>query len=188
MKKLFLLFVLLALAALLFFYNGSKVTDNLDNYVYDLPYKEGTSYKVVQGYGGLFSHKNKAALDFAMPQGTPVYAAREGTVYKYKDDSNEGGLFTIERKANYIIIQHSDGSFGCYWHLQQHGVVVKKGEVSKGQLIAYSGSTGFALRPHLHFTVKRRLNYGKDSFVKTRFITTQGIQLLVAGETYQKPM
>ena len=188
MKKVLLVFLVLVLAAVLFFSRGSQVTKNLDTYVYDLPYKEGTSHKVVQGYGGLFSHKNKAALDFAMPEGTAVYAAREGTVFRYKDDSNEGGLFTSERKANFIMIQHSDGTFGCYWHLRQHGVVVKQGQVSKGQLIGYSGSTGFALRPHLHFAVKRRLSYDKDAFVRTRFRTTKGIQLLVAGETYERPL
>lgn len=187
MKKLLIVFLLSILVAALFFSQGSEVTNNLDSYIYDLPFKEGTSHKVVQGYGGLFSHKNKAALDFAMPVGTTVYAAREGTVYRYKDYSNEGGPFTSERKANYIIIQHSDGSFGCYWHLQQFGVVVKEGQVKKGQLIGYSGNTGFALRPHLHFAVKRRLNYDKDSFVKTRFRTTKGIQLLTAGESYEKP-
>jgi murein DD-endopeptidase MepM/ murein hydrolase activator NlpD len=55
-----------------------------------------------------------------MPEGTPVYAAREGVIYSFKDDSNEGGPFAnYEKKANYIIIKHNDGSFGCYWHLQK---------------------------------------------------------------------
>ena len=177
----------MAVTIVIYFSLGSKVTDNLDTYVYDLSFKEGTKHKVVQGYGGRFSHTNKAALDFDMPAGTPVYAAREGTVYSYKDDSNEGGPFTNERKANYIIIKHSDGSFGCYWHLQQNGVVIKKGLVAKGQLIGYSGRTGFALWPHLHFAVKRKLNYEKDSFIRTKFKTTNGIELLKAGETYGKP-
>lgn len=173
----------------MYFSSGSEVTKNLDVYVYDLPFKEGTSHKVVQGYGGMFSHKNKAALDFSMPEGTPVYAAREGVIYSFKDDSDEGGPFSkYERKANYMIIKHSDGSFGCYWHLRKNGVVVKKGEVKKGQLIGYSGKTGFVLRPHLHFTVKRQLNYKKDSFVRTKFRTTEGIQLLEKGEMYEKPL
>jgi murein DD-endopeptidase MepM/ murein hydrolase activator NlpD len=189
MKKLRLAFLLLIAGVVIWFSLGSEVTKNLDTYIYDLPYKEGTSHKVVQGYGGLFSHKNKAALDFSMPEGTAVYAAREGIIYSFKDDSDEGGPFSkYERKANYIIIKHSDGSFGCYWHLKKDGVVVKKGEVKKGQLIGYSGRTGFVLRPHLHFTVKGQLNYKKDSFVRTKFKTTNGIQLLEKGETYQKPL
>jgi murein DD-endopeptidase MepM/ murein hydrolase activator NlpD len=72
--------------------------------------------------------------------------------------------------------------------LQKNGVVVKKGMVTKGQLIGYSGNTGFALRPHLHFAVKRKLTYEKDSFVRTKFRTTKGIQLLQNGETYVRPL
>ena len=188
MKKIIFILLLIVAGLVVYFSLSSKVTDNLDSYIYDLPFKEGTAYKVVQGYGGMFSHKNKAALDFDMPEGTPVYAARGGIIYGFKNDSNEGGPFTNEKKANYIIIKHDDGSYGCYWHLQKNGVVVKKGIVAKGQLIGYSGNTGFTLRPHLHFAVKRKLNYEKDSFVRTKFRTTKGIQLLERGETYERPL
>ena len=180
----------LVIAGFIFYFSlGSEVTDNLDTNIYELPFKEGTAHKVVQGYGGRFSHKNIAALDFGMPVGTAIHAAREGVVYSFKDDSNEGGPFAkYGRKANYIIIQHSDGSFGCYWHLQKKGVVIKKGRVAKGQLIGYSGNTGFVLRPHLHFAVKLRLNFKKDSFVRTKFRTIKGVLLLERGEIYKKPM
>ena len=67
-------------------------------------------------------------------------------------------------------------------------MVVKRGHVAKGQLIGYSGNTGFVLRPHLHFAVKRKLNYQKDSFIRTKFRTLGGIQLLESGETYEKPL
>src|SRR5689334_11787118 len=121
MKRFIFILLLCVIATLIFYFSsGSKVTNNLDSYVYELPFKEGTSHRIVQGYGGMFSHKNKAAIDFSMSEGTPVSAAREGIVYAYKDDSNEGGPFTNERKANYIIIKHDDGSFGCYWHLKQN--------------------------------------------------------------------
>ena len=188
MKKMFLLFIVIIAAVFVYFLLGSEVTKNLDPYVYELPFKQGTTHKVVQGYGGMFSHKHKAALDFSMPEGTAVYAAREGEIYSFKDNSSEGGLLPKhEGKANYIVIKHSDGSYGCYWHLRKNGVRVKKGRVMKGQLIGYSGSTGFVLRPHLHFAVKRRLNYEKDSFVRTRFRTTKGVKVLEAGEAYERP-
>jgi hypothetical protein len=35
--------------------------------------------------------------------------------------------------------------------------------------------------------VKRRLNYDKESFVRTKFMTSDGIEILKAGETYEKP-
>lgn len=187
MKKVLLVLLLLFAIAVVYFMSGSEVTRNTDAWVYELPYATGTSHKVVQGYGGLFSHKHKAALDFDMPEGTAIYAARGGIIYSFKEDSKEGGPFSrYEKKANYIIIRHEDGSFGCYWHLQQHGVLVRKGRVEQGQLIGYSGSTGFVLRPHLHFAVKRKLNYEKDSFVKTKFRTSDGVSLLTGGNRYTR--
>ncbi|MBL7727730.1 MAG: M23 family metallopeptidase, partial [Dinghuibacter sp.] len=184
----FVIVVLLVLLVAAFFIVtrlSSRVTENLDSYTYNLPYAPGAGYKVVQGYGGWFSHKNIAAIDFSMPVGTPVHAAREGVVYSYKSDSNEGGPWPkYKNKANYLMIKHADGSIACYWHLQKNGVVVKSGQVAKGQLIGYSGATGFVLRPHLHFSVKRKLNYEMNSFVRTRFNTSNGIQLLKRGNTY----
>jgi murein DD-endopeptidase MepM/ murein hydrolase activator NlpD len=188
MKKLLLIVVLLIAGTLVYFLSGSEVTRNLDNHIYSLPYAAGSDHRVVQGYGGMFSHKYKAALDFEMAEGTGVYAARGGQVYSYKDDSNEGGPFSkYEKKANYIIIRHADGSFGCYWHLQHHGVLVKKGEVKEGQLIGYSGATGFVVRPHLHFAVKKKLNYDRDSFIRTKFNTSKGVLLPESGSSYTRP-
>jgi len=189
MKKIILIFLLFGIGLFVYFSSGSTVTKNIDTYIYDLPFAPGTKHKVVQGYGGLFSHKHKAALDFDMPVGTLIYAARDGEVYAFKDDSDEGGpLPKYEKRANYIIIKHSDGSFGCYWHLKHNGVLIKEGRVSKGQLLGYSGRTGFVLWSHLHFAVKRQLNYQTDSFVRTKFATTDGNQLLQSGDIYEKPL
>ena len=189
MKKIIFILALIITGLVVYFSVSSKVTNNIDTYIYDLPFKEGTRHKIVQGYGGMFSHKNKAALDFGMPVGTSVYAARGGVIYSFKNDSDEGGPLTkYQKQANYIIIKHNDGSFGCYWHLRKNGLLVKKGMVVKGQLIGYSGNTGFVLRPHLHFAVKNKLNYEKDSFIRTKFRTTKGIQILQSGETYERPV
>jgi murein DD-endopeptidase MepM/ murein hydrolase activator NlpD len=188
LKKSLLIFLIIVAGLFVFLVSGSSVTKNIDTYIYNLPFEHGTKHRIVQGYGGLFSHRNIAALDFYMPEGTPVCAAREGVIYKFKDDSDEGGPFPgYEKKANFIIVKHNDGSFGCYWHLKINGVVVTNGVVVKGQLIGFSGSTRFTLRPHLHFSVKRKLNYERNSFVKTKFSTTSGIQLLENGEIYKRP-
>lgn len=180
--------LIVVIIVFLLFVITTPVTQNLDSYEYELPFKKGASFRIVQGYGGLFTHRYTAALDFAMPSGTPIYAARDGTIYRYKDDSDEGGPFpSYKRKANYIIIQHDDGSFGCYWHLKKNGVVVKQGRVSKGDLIGFSGATGQVLTPHLHFSVKRALNYDMNSFVRTKFRTTEGVILLKVGRSYTRP-
>src|SRR4026207_2110488 len=103
--------IVIAILFTLFSYQN-EVTKNVDSYVYELPFEKGAKHRVVQGYGGLFSHIHTAAVDFTMPVGTSVFAAREGTVYSYKDDSNEGGFMgNYKNKANYLIIQHDDGSF-----------------------------------------------------------------------------
>lgn len=188
LKTLFYIFLVLVAGRIAFFQVKTKVTDNTGTYIYDLPFETGTKRQVMQGYGGLFSHRHIAAIDFSMPVGTPVCAAREGVVLAYRDDSNEGGIWgRYKNKANFIIIKHDDGTMGCYWHLQQNGVLVKSGRVSKGQVIGLSGATGQVIRPHLHFSVKRVLNYDPDSFVKTKFRTHKGIVFLRAGAAYTKP-
>jgi murein DD-endopeptidase MepM/ murein hydrolase activator NlpD len=193
MLKNFLIYVavfvlIIVLGFWIFFSIETRVTNNSDTYVYNLPFAKSKEYRVVQGYGGLFSHKNAAAIDFSMPVGTPIHAAREGKVYSYQDKYKKGGPFAkFKNQSNYIIIKHPDGSFGCYWHLKQNGVVVKKGGIEKGQLIGYSGRTGFVLYPHLHFSVKRALNYKMDSFVKTKFKTEKGIVFLKKGAKYFNP-
>jgi murein DD-endopeptidase MepM/ murein hydrolase activator NlpD len=187
-KVFFIIAFILTIGLLILFYYSTPVTKNVDNYEYELPFKKGGKYRVVQGYGGLFSHRYIAAIDFAMPTGTPVCAARGGIIYSYKDDSDEGGIFSkYKNKANYIIIKHEDGSFGCYWHLKKNGVFIKSGHVSGGQQIGLSGATGQVVRPHLHFSVKRILNYQMDSFVKTKFKTSKGAIFLETGESYERP-
>ena len=187
-KALLIIVSLLIIGIVIFFYYSTSVTKNIDTYKYTLPFNKENTFRVVQGYGGLFSHRHIAALDFEMPIGTSVYAARGGIIYNYKDDSDEGGPFSkYKNKANYLIIQHDDGSFGCYWHLKKNGVLIKTGYIQEGMQIGFSGATGQVLRPHLHFSVKRILNYQVNSFVKTKFKTSKGLTLLKVGESYEKP-
>jgi murein DD-endopeptidase MepM/ murein hydrolase activator NlpD len=187
-KVSFIIACTLAIGLATLSYYSTSVTKNVDNYEYELPFKKGIKCRVVQGYGGLFTHKYIAALDFEMPVGTPVCAARGGIIYGYKDDSSEGGIFSkYKNKANYVIIKHDDGSFGCYWHLKKNSVLIKKGHISAGQQIGLSGATGQVFKPHLHFSVKRILNYEMNSFVKTKFKTSKGSFFLTRGGTYERP-
>ena len=186
-KAVVLVAFLLTAFIFLFSYSNS-VTKNTDDYEYQLPFGKGEEYRIVQGYGGLYSHSHIAALDFEMPVGTPVYAARASVIFSFKDNSDEGGPFSsYKRKSNYIIIKHSDGSFGCYWHLKKNGVLVKNGPVAAGEQIGFSGATGQVLKPHLHFSVKRKLNYEMNSFVRTKFKTSVGSIFLETGESYERP-
>ena len=123
-----------------------------------LPFTAGTSVRVAQGAHGNFSHKGGSAnaIDFAVEEGTPVVAARAGVVISTREDSNTGcGDPSCSDQANYVIIDHGDGTFGRYWHLQQNGALVTVGQtVCAGELIALSGNTGFSTGPHLHFEVE----------------------------------
>lgn len=101
----------------------------------------------------VFSLRN--AIDFIAPQNTPVLAARSGIVTFVKDDSNIGGPYPYYwDSTNFIIIEHSNGEYSRYDHLQYHSVKVKAGEkVKAGQEIAKIGMTGYTYIPHLHFQV-----------------------------------
>ncbi len=136
---------------------GSNQAVHDDSYLYSLPFEAGRSVRVSQGYHGRFSHTgpDEYAIDWSMPPGTPVLAARGGVVVKSKDDSDAGGPDRkFETCANCILIQHSDGTIGIYGHLMKGGSEVKLGDVvGPGDWIGLSGNTGFSSGPHLHFSV-----------------------------------
>ncbi|MHB2016608.1 MAG: hypothetical protein ACYCW6_06630, partial [Candidatus Xenobia bacterium] len=77
-----------------------------DNYAYRLPYADGATYQVVQGYGGSFSHHDDDSwysLDFDMPEGTPVLAVRDGVVALVVNNYTRGGASEEYRnKANLV--------------------------------------------------------------------------------------
>jgi murein DD-endopeptidase MepM/ murein hydrolase activator NlpD len=158
------------------------------SYIYALPFEEGKSFRVIQGYFSHFTHKERAALDFNMNRGTKILAAREGVVVRVKEDGTLGGLKSKYRShGNNIVIQHNDGSRAGYWHLQHNGALVNVGDtVKKGQLIALSGKTGYALVPHLHFLVWTSKG-GNWQQVPTRFQTSKGIKYLRSWKKYRNP-
>ena len=158
------------------------------SYVYALPFEEGKSFRVIQGYFQGFIHKERAALDFNMNRGTKITAARDGVVTRVKQDGKKGGFNRKFRsEGNNIIITHPDGSRAGYWHLQHNGALVKVGDsVKKGQVIALSGKTGFAFVPHLHFLVWTNTRGGWQQ-VPTRFQTSTGIKYLKGWKKYKRP-
>lgn len=123
------------------------------DYIYDLPFQKGKSFKVYQGYNGTFSHQNENSLDFVMPEGTAITAARDGKVIEAVQTNNKGcPTIDCANLANYVSILHSDGSIAQYYHLKQNGVKVNIGDIiKKGDVIALSGNTGWTNGPHLHF-------------------------------------
>lgn len=161
-----------------------------DSTVYSLPFAPGQRYPILQGYNGSFSHTGNLAwaIDWDVPEGTPVHAARGGIVILTEDRFTVGApdrrLFT---KANHVLIQHSDGTVGEYFHLKPQGVVVKVGQqVKEGELIGYSGHTGFSTQPHLHFHVSQALS-GSDIKTLRVYYRSEGsnAQTLQYGKIYR---
>jgi murein DD-endopeptidase MepM/ murein hydrolase activator NlpD len=171
---------------------GSNCAQHDDSYLYELPYGPGAKFKVTQGYNGKFSHtgSNQYAIDWQMPEGTLVRAARGGVVVRAKDDSNKGGAsMDYDRFNNYVLIRHSDGTLGHYCHLQKGGCLVKVGQtVAAGDFIAHSGSTGFSSGPHLHFCVFKTKDGHNRVSLPVKFKTSEenGVTLL-AGHSYRAP-
>ena len=137
---------------------GSPLAKPLD-YEYRLPF-DYARVRVDQGPGGSFSHndpQNRYAIDFALAEGTPIVAVREGVVMQVESDFDKAGLNREKYggRANFIRIVHDDGTMAVYAHLKPEGVQVRTGQrVRAGQRIGLSGNTGFSTAPHLHFVLQ----------------------------------
>lgn len=138
---------------------GDSLSSKPDkDYLYKLPFKRNKKYKLIQGWGGNFSHNHEAslhALDFKMKIGQPVHAARGGVVVQSIERYKKNGGREMIAYANAIVIRHKDGTFASYLHLKHKGSLVEVGQlVDEGELIGFSGHTGFSTQPHLHFVVR----------------------------------
>jgi murein DD-endopeptidase MepM/ murein hydrolase activator NlpD len=121
-------------------------------------------------YGSdIYNGNGHNGVDFRAPVGTKIFAAADGTI---KDIGNTDTICPGGSYGKWIIIEHANNLSTLYGHLSS--VQVTKGQkVSRGGLIAYSGSTGYATGPHLHFTV-----YASNTY---RLYQTKHCGLVPAG-------
>ena len=135
---------------------GDPTAKHNDRHRYRMPFGGREQRKLSQGNDEPFTHngEHRYAFDFAMPIGTPILAARSGTVILVNDGYAKNGLSNdYLSKANAIYILHDDRTIGIYAHLDA-GSGVRQGMVVRvGDLIGFSGNTGFSSGPHLHFAV-----------------------------------
>ena len=97
-------------------------------------------YRIHPIYGYRKMHNG---VDLAAPKGTPIKAAKAGTVVAASYGSSAG---------YYVQINHGDGFQSKYLHMTHY--IVKTGQyVTQGQVIGYVGSTGASTGPHLHFGI-----------------------------------
>jgi len=168
---------------------GAMDAEHDDSIVYAMPYASGEAFKVIQGFHGTFSHQGEQAysIDWDMPEGTEIHAARGGEVVDVKDDETRSGTSSEDKDyANYVRIRHDDGTIGEYDHLEPGGARVAIGDVvATGDLIGLSGNTGFSSRPHLHFWVFKAVDgYLRQSFPIV-FSAREGTGItLEQGQTY----
>lgn len=135
---------------------------------------------------GKFAHENfpesRYAVDFGLPLGSPVLAVKKGTIVLVKHDSDD--YFTPKqsinlamselmklavRSLNYVVINHENGTVTEYCHLSKNKVVSEKQSVEEGDIIGYTGRSGFMDLDHLHFNAGKIENR-KGVSIPVKFI------------------
>lgn len=97
----------------------------------------------------VYNGKGHTGVDFRASIGTPVKAALAGVVVGSGNTDSIPGCYSY---GKWIMIRHSNGLSTLYAHLSLPIVTVGS-TVTTGQLIGYSGNTGYTTGPHLHFSV-----------------------------------
>lgn len=132
--------------------NTTKPSSNKLSMTYPVP----SQTKITTAYGSA-GYVGHTGVDFACASGSKVVAAESGTVIISTDLKNSDGSY--RSYGRYIVIAHdkkdSAGNFVFTLYAHNSSRVVSEGQyVKKGQLIAYSGSTGNSSGPHCHFEVR----------------------------------
>jgi len=124
---------------------------------YILPFEVGKAFPIIRTTSHYTPHNGGVglyAIDFRMPIGTPVVAARSGMVVAIQESYEDGNNQDLQE--NYVFIEHDDATIGRYFHLTQNGALVEEGRsVQRGQVIGRSGNSGQSGEPHLHFDVQK---------------------------------
>ena len=114
--------------------------------------------KVIAGFGSKTNGKANDGINLAVPEGTPVKAAEDGTV-AYSGNELKG-------YGNLLLIRHSNGYVTAYAHASE--LLVKRGDtIRRGQVIAKSGQSGDVGSPQLHFEIRK----GNQPVDPTQFLS-----------------
>jgi murein DD-endopeptidase MepM/ murein hydrolase activator NlpD len=116
------------------------------------------SIRITQNFGdtpfsranpGVYNGKGHNGIDFRAPSGTMIKASLSGVVEGIGNTDEVRGCYSY---GKWVLIRHTNGLSTLYAHLSLIRVQAGQ-EVSTGEIIGYSGSTGYSTGPHLHFTV-----------------------------------
>lgn len=122
---------------------------------YHLPVPKNSIQRIDRNTSPAHIGKLRNAIDFIVPENTPVLAAADGVITIVKDDSTIGGPNPAYWNfSNFISIMHENNEWSRYDHLKFNSSNVKEGQkVQQGQKIAEVGMTGYTYIPHLHFQI-----------------------------------
>ena len=102
--------------------------------------------RVIAGFGAEPNGQHNDGINLAVPEGTSIKAAEEGTV-AYAGSELKG-------YGNLLLVRHSNGFVTAYAHASE--LLVKRGDqVKRGQIIARAGQTGSVASPQLHFEIRK---------------------------------
>lgn len=134
-------------------------------------------------YGGRAYHPG---VDFGTPRGTPIYAPLGGTVRATGNTDAVPGCYSW---GKWTLVDHPNGLSTLYAH--QDLISVTPGQsVATGDIIGYTGNTGYSTGPHLHFTVYASKGVSVRQFNEIKTTTSCGSATtpVAATEAYLDPM
>ncbi len=151
---------------------------------------------ITQLFGGTEFAKNNASIyggrayhpgvDFGVPRGTQIFAPLTGTVRATGDTDLVRGCYSW---GKWTLIDHDNGLSTLYAH--QSVISVTPGQrVSTGDVIGYSGNTGYSTGPHLHFTVYAKAGVSVRKFNEIKTVTSCGAAStpVASPDAYIDPM
>ena len=129
---------------------GDEIGDHSRNIPSIQPVLNKQLTLLTAGYGTIMNPfyrtlRSHQGVDYAMAEGSSVFATADGTVREVSDKNSTMGKT--------IVIDHGNGYRTSYSHLLS--TLVRRGQkVQRGDVIALSGNSGLSLAPHLHYEVR----------------------------------
>lgn len=140
--------------------------------------------RITSTYGSQegFRKKPHTGIDYGYDVGTPISIVKSGVVVEASTGYNGG-------YGNFILVQHSNGTYSMFNHLDQ--IYVKKGQkinatTGNAPVIGTIGNSGFSTGPHLDFKVATKWDgYSPSGFVDPR--SYQDSVFRIGGDVKVKP-
>lgn len=135
---------------------------------------------------GAYQGSKHNGVDMGTPVGTKIYAPLTGTVRNVGNTDIVPGCYSW---GKWLLIDHPNGLSSMFAHLSQ--IAVSPGQkVNTGDIVGYSGNTGYSTGPHLHYTVYVTEGVQVMQFNQFKSVTGCGAALspFAAVEAYMNPL